>query len=406
MNNKINLLKKLKDSNAPVIIWGVGYVGLRILEICQEENIQVKAFCDRNMQKIGKKIAEFEVLSVEKVLQNYPDAEVVFAMNRLEEANDELLTLGHTTGHAGALLFDVDEVLRNPKDEYALSNDIYDLQLCTVVHNIFEEKKLSLLGSLDCVITEKCTLKCRNCSNLMQYYSNPINYDVEQVMSELETLLQFVDHLFELRLIGGDVFVNKNWDVLLKFALGHPKIDRITFYTNGTIIPQKEKLSLLSNEKVLLQISDYGKLSRNLERLIKVCNENHIWYRAIVIGSWNDCSAIKQHKRTTKENDELFRHCCTSNVTTLQSGRIFRCPFVSNAFQLEAIPDSPRDYVNIMNHELLKDIEGSKTTISNYLSSRKAIPACDYCDGRVPGVNEIPVAEQSKDVLNYKRVKK
>ncbi len=405
-NKKKTLLYKLKSSTSPVVIWGAGYVGGCILEICQAEGIQVSAFCDRDLQKVGKRFAELEVMSVENALLQYPDAEIVFAMNRLAEANDELLDQNHVTGHAGALLFDVDDALRNPKNEYSLSNDIYDLQLCSVVHNIFKEEELCLLGSLDCIITERCTLKCRNCSNLMQYYTNPINYDVKKVICELDTLLHFVDRLFELRLIGGDVFMNKDWDVLLKFALEQPKIDRITFYTNGTIVPRTEKLSLLSNERVLLQISDYGKQSRNLEKLIAVCFKNRICHRVTTIKTWTDCSSIQQQHRTAEENDELFRRCCTSNVTTLQNGKIFRCPYASNAFQLGAVADSPSDYVDVMELRMLKDVDAAKTAIHNYLSSQNAIPICDYCDGRIPGENEIPPAEQTKVTVPYKRVQK
>ena len=94
-----------------------------------------------------------------------------------------------------------------------------------------------------------------------------------------------------------------------------------------------------------------------------------------------------------------------TEVTTLQNGRIFRCPYASNGFQLGAIPDSPKDYVNILDTKLLENREEARASILNYLSSRKAIPACQYCDGRVPGVNEIPPAEQTKEILNYKRIK-
>lgn len=406
MSKKKKLLQRLKAAASPVVIWGAGYVGTKILDVCQVEGIEVKAFCDRDTHKVGGVLAGLPILFVEDALSRYPDVEIVFAMNRLAEANDDLLNQKHAPGHAGALLFDLNEVLKNPRDSYALPNDIYDLQLCTVVHNIFVEEKRCLLGSLDCVITEKCSLKCYHCSNLMAYYAKPENYNVNEVMNELDTLLKFVDRLFELRLIGGDVFMNKDWDVLLKYALDHPKIDRITFYTNGTIIPQRNKLSLLSNERVLIQISDYGELSRNLDQLIAVCNENQIWHRVTPIDTWTDCSSIHKHHRPTEENDELFRRCCTSNVTTLQKGKLFRCPYAANAFHLGAVVDSSDDYVDILEPELLNDIEATKITIRDYLVLRQAIPICDYCDGRIPGVNEIPPAEQTKEVRTYKRVQK
>ena len=36
---------------------------------------------------------------------------------------------------------------------------------------------------LDVVLTECCTLRCKSCSNLMQYYHHPENLDVDEVIS-------------------------------------------------------------------------------------------------------------------------------------------------------------------------------------------------------------------------------
>ena len=40
------------------------------------------------------------------------------------------------------------------------------------------------------MITEKCTLKCKDCANLMQFYESPINIDLKEVQLILDNLLK------------------------------------------------------------------------------------------------------------------------------------------------------------------------------------------------------------------------
>ena len=62
---------------------------------------------------------------------------------------------------------------------------------------------------LDLVITECCSLKCRDCSNLMQYYQKPENLKTESIIQDLTNLLQCV-RVGELNILGGETFVNQN----------------------------------------------------------------------------------------------------------------------------------------------------------------------------------------------------
>jgi hypothetical protein len=406
INVRNDLMQTLKRSPNPKVIWGAGHVGAKIYTACRQSGIEITAFCDRDPEKIGKNIHGIKILHTDDIPSIYPQAEMILAMNRIAEVVDELKSLNRAHWYAGGLLFDLDEVLQNPPNSYAVSDGHYLLQICSIVHHIFVEEEACLLGSLDCVITERCSLKCRECSNLMQYYAHPVDYDIQQVIRELQALMQYVDRLFELRLIGGDVFMHRHWDVILQFALSEPKIDRITFYTNGTLIPRSEKLSLLSDERVMLLISDYGKRSHNLEKLIDLCEKNRIWYRATPIDKWNACSTISRHYRSKDDNDRLFNACCVTDVMTLQRGKIFRCPYAANAFQLGAVEDNPYDYVDVMENALPADPKNARKRLMNYLTSKCAIPICDYCAGRVPGVNEISPNEQTNKTLPYVRIRK
>ena len=52
------------------------------------------------------------------------------------------------------------------------------------------------LKSIDVQITEKCSLKCKDCSNLMQYYKKPIDADFEILTKSIDKILNAVDLIF------------------------------------------------------------------------------------------------------------------------------------------------------------------------------------------------------------------
>ena len=43
----------------------------------------------------------------------------------------------------------------------------------------------------------------------MQYYLHPKNFTFEQIKKEFEELTSNISHIFEIRLIGGEPFMNK-----------------------------------------------------------------------------------------------------------------------------------------------------------------------------------------------------
>ena len=65
------------------------------------------------------------------------------------------------------------------------------------------------MNHIDVVITEQCSMKCRDCANLMQFYSRPKNSDTNLLFKSMDRLMECVDHLNEFRVIGGDPFMNK-----------------------------------------------------------------------------------------------------------------------------------------------------------------------------------------------------
>ena len=65
------------------------------------------------------------------------------------------------------------------------------------------------LKSVDAVVTEGCSLKCIDCSNLMQYYVKPKSSNLELLIQSTQKILSSVDQVLEWRVLGGEPFIYK-----------------------------------------------------------------------------------------------------------------------------------------------------------------------------------------------------
>jgi MoaA/NifB/PqqE/SkfB family radical SAM enzyme len=254
---------------------------------------------------------------------------------------------------------------------------------------------------VDIIITERCSLKCGNCSNLMQYYLKPTDCNSKGLRKSLDSFFNVVDEVNEFRVIGGEPFMNKDFDLTIKRLVNEPKVKKIVIYTNGTIVPKEDKIDCLKNDKTLLLITDYGTLSRNLETLTQKLSDNDISFYVQKANGWTDCSKISKHYRDIKQQKEIFRNCCAKNTFTLSEGKLYRCPFSANADRLKAVPDFENDYINTLNENI--GVIEMKNKIREFLLEKKFLKVCDYCNGRSFGDPEIEPAIQIKKPLEYKR---
>ena len=132
--------------------------------------------------------------------------------------------------------------------------------------------------------------------------------------------------------------MNKDWANIVKSIIEMKPEKRIFIYTNGTIPPRDEQLNFFQGHKVNFIITDYGKLSKNISKLVEKLDEHNLTYVRTPPENWIDCSSIRHHKRSIKDLTEVFKQCCVKYVYTLLDGKLYRCPFIANADNLNAIP--------------------------------------------------------------------
>ena len=181
----------------------------------------------------------------------------------------------------------------------------------------------------------------------MQYYAKPIDEDFDLLMKSIEKLFGTVGHIREVRIIGGEPLLYKKIDLVIKKLLNYENYDKIFIYTNGTIVFKDEKMKVFKNDKILFKISNYGKVSRNVDRLEASLNNLNIKFITEKVKTWQDCAKIEKYERDEKLTKFIFGNCCENQGLTLLHGKLYTCPFAANATNLGAIPKKENDTLDI-----------------------------------------------------------
>ncbi len=399
MLSRQKIIDELKASNLPVVIFGASTVGKAIQKICEEEGIRVDCYCDNKNYKMERTYNGLHVVNPQYLKDRYDNAEFIITAADISDVVNQLQTLSFDRWYAGGLLlqnYDFDKTVLGETEEFS----DYVIGACVNCHDAFLSGDRIFMRSVDLVVTERCSLKCKDCSNMMQYYRKPVNYELGQMQQSVDNLLKLVDGIQEFRVIGGEPFMNKNFHIVVQRLINEAAIERIVIYTNGTIAPSDEKLEMMKSSKVMVLITDYGDLSGNKQKLMDRLQAHGIAYHIDTAKGWTDCSAIQPHNRTDDEQAQIFTDCCAKSLITISNGHLYRCPYSANASQLKAVPDEASDYLDIEHlHEL--DESEARAVMRSFLTEKKFLKVCDFCNGRPLNAPEIIPGIQTRKPLEY-----
>ncbi len=375
--------KFCEEHGLKVVIFGTGNYGSMAFHALKDIGRKVDYFCDNNKHNWGKYWKGCKIISPAE-LKKYSDAIVIIASLHFQYMRKQLNKMGISR------IYDCDFLLYNldltevkafaPIGKLSAMRDLY-------MYAINEEKHLLKIKTLDVVVTERCSLRCLNCSNLMQYYKKPRDCSINLLLNSLNKFMQNVDELYEARVLGGEPFIYKELPLVIKRLASYDNCSKIIIFTNGTIVPKD--VSYLKDKKVSVMISDYGTLSRNKVSLMKLLEKMKIPFVLEKVDIWQDCAKIKYRKRSKDKLKQIFGNCCVYDVLTLLHGKLYRCPFAAHAENLEAI--STEEHIDLIEETQLKD------KIRNLSSCKDFIQACQYCNGRDFNVGSVQAAEQLSD---------
>jgi len=376
-----------------MLIFGAGILGEVTLHACRAKGIMVECFLDHRIKGT--------LLGVPIAKEVHGPASFYLTSPNIQDMIDPLKRLGYTDWHScGEVLrdFDISGIEfqsingSNQSSKYTTEHVKYLIRTCLHHHDNYMSPEKLTVQNIDLIITERCSMKCKDCSNLMQYYEKPENADLNEMIQTIDSICEKMDEIYEFRVIGGEPFMNKEIHLVVEKLTSKENVQKVSIFTNATIVPREHQWMALQHPKVRFFITEYLQ-SRNLAPLIEALKERGIPYVSEQANGWTDCAALDKHERTKKDQEAIFGACCAKNLATLHDGLLFRCPFSANAASLKAIPDYTEDYLVVRS--------ASREQIRSFLRDKPFIQACDHCNGRSYGDTVITPGIQTKVPLTY-----
>lgn len=252
-------------------------------------------------------------------------------------------------------------------------------------------KKDIYLKYLEVPITTKCTLNCRECNNLIQFYQNPVNFDALQIIKDIKKICSLSAGIKKIRILGGEPLCHKELAKILRELKKIDNINQIQVVTNATLVFDVESLAVLRNKKFSVDISNYGKHSCKYNEVIEQLKRHNIRY--VTQNEQKPWKSLCHCRCRNRSGDELNRifSMCRQDCLSLLDGELHICARSSHGTDLGLIEKKDDDFVAVRK---ISDKNELKRRIYELLN-KDCIAACNYCDMfQLEKMPSIPSAEQ------------
>ena len=187
------------------------------------------------------------------------------------------------------------------------------------------------VGKFQIWVGKKCTLKCKNCSQLFPYFNGEL-YDLDDVIRNLQKVLPLCE-VDSFHIVGGEPFFNKDIYKLIDFVCKQKHKSKNKVISNGTIIPSAVVLDVLRKyaKQIFVTVSLYECAAENQARFKDACFANDIdcqevtpvWHYVGDPGmkEITDLEAIKKN----------YQHCWDKSCKTFAKDTLSVCPRMQNS---------------------------------------------------------------------------
>ena len=376
-------------SHKNIAIYGAGKFGRVALKELLRIGIRPAFFIDRKAgDKTDVKEQEIPVVTVDALSGKEDTAVLIAVLHAYPEAAAELTEVPNVT------LFEIGKLLDGYlENEYPIEDSLKEQ--VTFYHwyvKRWNGRQSLFVRHCELVLTEHCSLRCRDCANMMQYYKKPEHIEYEGMIKSFRHFISCIDGLLELKLLGGEPLLYPAFCDVLKEVVSYEKIYGINVITNGTILPDDQTISVMKNKKVLVSISDYGEKSRKLHSLIELLQRNGIRYDQMKYEEWIDVGKPEYQERTEDELKRIYQSCMMTECNTFYRGALYKCPRSAHGYHLNLYGISEDEFIDF--HEESINLDVKKEKVRELVNRHQPITACAYCIGSTKEAKRIPVAVQ------------
>ena len=374
-----------------IIIYGAGLYGELVFWQLRAIGIEPAFFADIN-HKVKEKLGH-RVIRPEEIC-NISDAAVILSsLNGIESMIQKLKEL-----HVSKF-FSASDLLKGELGEFEnrLSEHAKDLytnrgrKYCFNIEHYNTDK--FIVKNVDLVLTECCSLRCRDCGSLIPYYLKPRHIPVNEITEPFDRFIDAIDILYELRLLGGEPFLYPYLKDIISRYGKNERIKVITIFTNSTIVPSDEILQAIKDNDINIHISDYGEISTKTEQMSELCEKKGIRHYVHEYRAWRDMGDLSQRNYSTEAVKKMIKICDNKNCPSFFRGRLYVCPRAAHGEGVGAFVNLPDEYVDFRN-EVNEEI--IRKEIKTLLKQKDYFTACMYCNGNSIHAEPIEAAIQIK----------
>ncbi|MDR2507107.1 MAG: hypothetical protein LBD67_03795 [Candidatus Accumulibacter sp.] len=255
------------------------------------------------------------------------------------------------------------------------------------------------------VLTTKCTLRCRLCSNHIPRFEKPAHTPYSEIVSDLDHIFELFDYIDWLQLVGGEVFMRRDIGEIIEYAFKYKaKFKKMVIMTNATVLPRGTGMAVLKQhgKDCLIQISDYGPLSSKKDYLLKSLEQNEI---SCVVkqyygdnqyyGGWIDNTNREPFSGCDEELKSLTAQCPQVVMQNMHSfgGKLYPCCNSCFLSELGAVHSTKADFIDLNDTNI--STEEKRAILSTfYLSPHASCRVCRWYDCNNANVRRHPAAEQ------------
>lgn len=337
-----------------LILYGAGKVAEIVDYVLRQRGVEYLCFCDT--YRSGRTHCGHPVISPEELEKNYPGVPVLVTTIYHSDVVESLKQYGpREILNSVPLLVEADfsdwgKGGEQMTAEWAERLIITYLTPMLTLRNPVHSTQLAVF------LTQKCNLRCLDCSTMVPFYPAPEHYGADAVMRSLENLLSYGGIKFQtIDLLGGEPFLYPALAKVLDFTLSITRTERVYVITNGTLHPGAETLSLMRHPRFFVRISDYGTLSANKDTLISLLENNSIQYELDNYTEWYE---NREHLTEPCDEDEAERKyafCTNTRNKTLLDGRIFPCCKAAFLWKLGALSATEENSIDCLDSNGLHD---------------------------------------------------
>jgi len=360
----------MRRNNADImnelIIYGYGEYGKIIEKVLMHNHIQIKAIVDNSLYI--KRMTEFgnEIICHNDLYEYDREIPIIISLFN-EEGNKQILEKLKLEGWVTFL--DKDEYL----DNY-ISQGIKE-----TAYTFFDGEngiKVIADSTVACIITEKCSLRCKNCSHFIPQRNNPVHRDKDEIVREIKILSEMVENIREIAIYGGEALLHPDIFEICRELSSIKNIECLILLTNGTIMPSKDLFELWTTRRWKIQISDYGIYNKKADDIFEMCNRYGIQCEYVGTDSeWFKPDLSRKNRESTL-NKSMYLICNSPKECPLVAeGKIWKCVPSYVSYKMGQIDENEMMHDTFDLFKNNGDIDG----LRNFILDTDAPVSCDCC---------------------------